>query len=218
MLSPLAYLELSFYCHHAETEVAAMAISSADDPLYIDRIALVKQRASACYVELDDDAVADHIQACAEQGIAPARCGRIWMHTHPGNSATPSATDEQTFARAFGGCDWSIMFILARGGAIYARLQLASLPGLRIELAVKIDWSAWPAVVPQLLDARPLQTWRKQIDELVELELEPIRRGMWFDYDALDEPDWRDLTEGLHSEHELVHELLEEQEEHHVRD
>src|SRR5947209_14095353 len=39
---------------------------------------------------------------------------RLFMHTHPGNSPQPSATDEETFARVFGRCDWAVMFILAR--------------------------------------------------------------------------------------------------------
>jgi len=103
-----------------------MGVSSEHDPLYVERIVLLKQTASACYVEMDDQAVADHIENSAEISIPPARCGRIWLHTHPGSSAQPSMTDEETFARAFGGCDWSVMFILARGGQMYARRRRAS--------------------------------------------------------------------------------------------
>ena len=63
------------------------------------------------------------------------------MHTHPGDSASPSGTDEETFARCFGNSDWAIMFILARGGQTYARLALNTGPGGDLLLPVEIDFS-----------------------------------------------------------------------------
>ena len=62
------------------------------------------------------------------------------MHTHPGDSPQPSATDEETFARVFGGCDWAVMFILARGGQCYARLRYNVGPGVEVELPVEVDY------------------------------------------------------------------------------
>ena len=69
------------------------------------------------------------------------RIARIWVHTHPGDSASPSGTDEETFARCFGSTDWAIMFILAQGGETYARLALNSGPKGQLLLPVEIDFS-----------------------------------------------------------------------------
>src|SRR5262249_31482191 len=66
--------------------------------------------------------------------------GRIWIHTHPGDSPQPSGTDEKTFAQVFGHSDWALMFILARGGECYARLRYNLGPGAEVELGVEIDY------------------------------------------------------------------------------
>ena len=71
----------------------------------------------------------------------PEQFARLFMHTHPGDSPQPSATDEETFARVFGGCDWAVMFILARGGQCYARLRYNVGPGVEVELPVEVDYS-----------------------------------------------------------------------------
>jgi hypothetical protein len=94
--------------------------------------------------EFDDAAVADHFDAAADAGITPARCGRIWCHTHPGESPHPSTVDEETFGRVFGSCDWSVMFILSRACRAYARLGFSAGPGGAVELAVAVDWESWP--------------------------------------------------------------------------
>ena len=49
----------------------------------------------------------------------------------PDDCPSPSSVDEETFARVFGGCDWAVMFILARGGATYARLRFNTGPGAK---------------------------------------------------------------------------------------
>jgi hypothetical protein len=79
--------------------------------------------------------------------LVPAQFARIWLHTHPGSSAQPSTTDEQTFERVFGRCDWSVMFILSRSGGTYARLKFAAGPGAAVPLGVAVDWAAWPQAV-----------------------------------------------------------------------
>jgi len=189
-----------------------MGVSSEHDPLYVERIVLLKQTASACYVEMDDQAVADHIENSAEIGIPPARCGRIWLHTHPGSSAQPSMTDEETFARAFGGCDWSVMFILARGGQMYARLQIGVIEGVQVELPVRIDWSAWPEVATSLVRPQDLNQWERSLDELVTPEPQLITRGLGVDYDAQDERAWKAAMDELEAEYDLTRELIEQKE------
>ena len=100
-------------------------------------------------VKFDDSSVADFFDAQVDQGRTPEQFGRIWIHTHPGNSPYPSGTDEETFDRCFGSSNWAIMFILARGGQTYARLRFNSGPSGDLELPVEIDFQQpFPAADP----------------------------------------------------------------------
>jgi hypothetical protein len=147
VFSPLAWLKLKFFCHAGDTEVGGFAVSAEHDPLYVQDFVTVRQYTTAVSVEFDDAAVADHFDDAVDAGLAPARFARIWCHTHPGESAEPSTVDEHTFARVFGACDWSVMFILSRAGRTYARLGFSAGPGGAVLLPVGVDWEAWPAVV-----------------------------------------------------------------------
>ncbi len=52
----------------------------------------------------------------------------------------PSSVDEDTFDRVFGSCDWAILFVLARGGATYARLRFNVGPGGAAVIPVEVDY------------------------------------------------------------------------------
>ncbi|MDB5319505.1 MAG: hypothetical protein JWN40_1136 [Phycisphaerales bacterium] len=163
--SPLAWLKLQYLCHAGPTEVGAFGISAAaGDPLYIDRVETVLQGTTAVSVEFGDQAVADHFDRCADAGIAPGRCGRVWIHTHPGSSAQPSWVDEATFDRVFGPCDWAIMFILSRTGQTYARLRINAGPGATVLLPVAVDWRDWVSTVerPSQDLADHLRLWQHE--------------------------------------------------------
>jgi hypothetical protein len=112
--------------------------------LYIEDVAVPAQRTTPMTVEFDDSSVADHVDECLDRGIGPARCGRIWIHTHPGSSPAPSMVDGLTFARAFGDCDWAVMAIIARGGASYARLRFGAGPGGSTIIPFNVDWERFP--------------------------------------------------------------------------
>jgi len=144
IFSPLAWLKLRLFLHTDEVEVGFFGISSADNLLYVEDLVAPKQTVSQVTVAFDDVAVADHFDRCADAGIGPARCGRIWVHTHPGQSPEPSSVDEATFTRVFGDCDWAVMAIVARGGATYARLAFNAGPGGQTLLPVEVDWERWP--------------------------------------------------------------------------
>jgi hypothetical protein len=139
--SPTAWAKLLFLRDAGDTEVGGFGISAEDDLLLVEDVLLVRQVCDVVSVAFDDVSVADFFDCQTDAGIMPARCGRIWVHTHPGTSPEPSQTDEETFARVFGSCDWALMFILARGGKSYARLRFHVGPGGDIELPVEVDWS-----------------------------------------------------------------------------
>lgn len=142
--APLAWLKLRTFLHADDVEVGGFGISAADDLLYVEDFVAPMQRVSSVTVAFDDDAVADHLDRYVDAGVPPCRAGRLWIHTHPCESAAPSHTDEETFRRAFGACDWAAMIIVARGGATYARLSFDAGPGGQVQIPVKVDWARLP--------------------------------------------------------------------------
>jgi len=149
--APLAWLKLQFFCHAGPTEIGGFATAAADNLLYVEEFQTVRQQVTPLSVQFDDQAVADFFDACVDRGLTPDRFARIWCHTHPAASVEPSTTDEETFWRSFGGCDWAVMFILGRTGLSSARLSFAAGPRGDVHLPVEVDWAAWPASAPDAL-------------------------------------------------------------------
>ena len=168
--APLAWLKLQYLCHAGPTEVAGFGLSGPADPLYLDDVLVVRQRATPVGVAFDDHAVADLFDRMADAGVPPARFARVWVHTHPGASAAPTPTDEATFERAFGRCDWAVMAVLARSGQTSARVRFAAGPGGAVDLPTAVDWAAWPAAAAD--PAHPLADrvadWAAEYADLVE--------------------------------------------------
>lgn len=79
-------------------------------------------------------------------------------------------TDEETFARAFGGCDWSVMAILGRTGNTYARLRFPAGPGGAMTVPVTVDWSAWPQAASNsdCPLSEHIADWQREYATLVE--------------------------------------------------
>jgi hypothetical protein len=177
-------MKLMFFLHAGETEVGGFGISAADDPLYVQGFVTVRQNATCMSVVFADDAVADYFDACIDAGLSPARFARIWCHTHPGQSPEPSMTDEETFARVFGACDWSIMFIVSRTGRTYARLSFAAGPGGAMLIPVQVDWENWPSQVADEAAELPkhLLGWIDEYQRSVQAE---VGRGV-IEIDAWD--------------------------------
>jgi len=92
-------------------------------------------------VSFDDDAVADFFESQVDAGRKPEQFGRLWLHSHPGDSPQPSMVDEETFERVFGRCEWAVMFVIGRGGKTYARLRFNVGPGGEAVIPVEVDYS-----------------------------------------------------------------------------
>ena len=114
--SPYAWAKLLFLRDQGETEVGGFGVSAEDDLLLVEDVRLIGQQTTIVSVEFDDEAVADFFDEQVDAGLPPERFFRLWLHTHPGDSAAPSSTDEETFQRVFGRCDWAVMAILAEEG------------------------------------------------------------------------------------------------------
>ena len=138
--TPTAWAKLLYFRDRQGTEVGGFGVTSAEDLLLVEEFVTVKQDVSVASVAFDDAAVADFFDAQVDAGRKPEQFARIWLHTHPGDSPCPSATDEETFARVFGKCQWAVMFILARGGKSYARLRFSVGPGGQIAIPVEVEY------------------------------------------------------------------------------
>jgi hypothetical protein len=147
---------------------------------------LVRQECDWASVRFDDAAVADYFDEQVEAGRRPEQFGRIWIHTHPGNSPTPSGTDEATFERVFGGCDWAVMLILACGGQSYARLKFKAGPGLAIVASVDVDLdseypatdrAAWEQEYQACVTRAPEPSI--EFEDLTAFRLDPSERDAW---------------------------------------
>jgi hypothetical protein len=162
--APLAWLKLQFFCHAGPTEVGGFGVASEHDLLYVEDFVTVRQQATPVTVRFEDEAVADFFDRMVDRSLHVEQFSRLWMHTHPASSVTPSNTDEDTFARCFGRCDWAVMFILGRTGLTYARLAFAAGPGAQLDVPAAVDWAAWPdwlEAEPGLL-ARELASWHEE--------------------------------------------------------
>jgi proteasome lid subunit RPN8/RPN11 len=139
--SPTAWAKLVYLRDLGPSEVGGFGVTPVDDLLYVEDVVLVKQICNPMSVVFDDASVADFFEVQIERGLRPEQFARVWIHTHPGDSPVPSGTDEETFARVFGECNWAVMFILAESGQTYARLGFHTGPGGAIKLAVDVDFS-----------------------------------------------------------------------------
>ena len=118
-----AWAKLLYLRDFGNTEVGGFGICPSH-PLLVEDIELVKQNCTFTTVAFDDESVADFFENQVEEGLSPEQFARVWIHTHPGSSADPSQTDEDTFKRVFGKANWAVMAILACGGESFARLRL----------------------------------------------------------------------------------------------
>ena len=138
--SPTAWSKLLFFRDRGQTEIGGFGISAADDLLRVEDFVTVRQKATVASVAFDDEAVADFFEAQVDAGRKPEQFARIWLHSHPGNSPQPSLTDEETFRRVFGNCQWAVMFIVAHGGKCYARLHFGVGPGGQVVIPTEVDY------------------------------------------------------------------------------
>jgi len=156
--APLAWLKLQFFCHAGDTEIGGFGIARPDNPLYIEEFVTVKQQVTPVTVRFSDEDVANYFDRCVDRGLKPESFSRVWLHSHPAESVTPSTTDEETLVRCFGRCDWALMFILGRTAKTYARLAFHVGPGTQVVIPTQVDWSAWPREVSDpLLNLETLQ-------------------------------------------------------------
>lgn len=168
--SPTAWAKLLYLRDAGGTEVGGFGISAEEDLLRVEDVGLVRQTCDIAAVAFDDQSVADYFDRQVDAGRSVSRVSRIWVHTHPGSCAQPSSKDQETFARVFGKTEWAVLFILARGGQCYARLEFHVGPGGSVLLPVEVDYS-------HPFPASNQAAWWEEYLENVRVEQWPLLAG-----------------------------------------
>lgn len=150
--SPYAWRKMQFLRDIGDTEVSFMAITPREQLNLIVDVRMPKQTGFSAYTEFDEEGLADFFEDMVDEGLHPEQFGRIWCHTHPGNSASPSMTDEETFKREFSAPNWGVMFILAKDNSWTCKLRYKCHPDLHDiaggshlikAMDFKVDWTAY---------------------------------------------------------------------------
>jgi hypothetical protein len=167
-----AWAHWHWLCQHADIEVTARGETSVDAPLYVERLHVPLQQGTTVHTYPCPKDI-DRIRS-AQLPHKPAWLfDRIWLHTHPGNSATPSSTDEETLQAAFGTCPYSVMAILAKGGQRSCRLTFAAAGGSSKEIAIAVDQETILEFMPRA--AELYQQWLEEFNAKVSRYVEPPR-------------------------------------------
>jgi len=168
--TPHAWAKLLYMRDAGDSEVGGFGIAASDDLLLIEDFVTVKQTATAASINFDDEAVADFFDQQVDEGRQPEQFARCWVHTHPGKCPSPSAVDEATFARVFGGSDFAVMLILAKGGDVYARLRFNVGPGGEVLVPVEVDYDC-------MFEASDPEAW--EIEYRTNIEILRMERSFF---------------------------------------
>src|SRR5688572_25265380 len=99
--TPYAWAKLLYIRDLGDTEVSFFGLSHKDDLGLVIDVLMVPQECTYAYTEFKEEAITKFFEEMVDLGWHPEEFGRIWCHTHPGNSAKPSQTDEDTLVREF---------------------------------------------------------------------------------------------------------------------
>ena len=194
-----AWAKLVFFREYGPTEIGGFGITEPDDLLRIVDFVTVAQEAAVASIAFHDEAVGDFFEAQVDAGRKPEQFARHWCHTHPGASPEPSRTDEETFHRVFGQCDWALMLILAHNGRTSARLRFNIGPGGQIAIPVTVDYTPpFPASDREAWETEYHRNIKKTSDTIFEFPyfFDPAEEF----YDASYPRDWVEELEWMDPE------------------
>jgi proteasome lid subunit RPN8/RPN11 len=139
---PSAFAKLMHWRSNADNiEISGFGISEREDLLSIQDFKLVDQVCSAASTKMDDDGLGEYFDDMVDQGYSARECLRIWIHTHPGFSTTPSGKDEETFATRLKDAEWGVMCIVSDEKHVYTRLFTRKPVEFEIDIPTMIDWT-----------------------------------------------------------------------------
>jgi len=159
--TPYAWAKMLYMRDHGDTEVGGYGVTGTEDPLLVTDFRLIKSDCTGASFDMDPDDGVEFMETMLDAGLMPWQYSNILIHTHPGNSPSPSGTDEKNFEAAFSHPNWAIMFIIAEGGAAYCRLKINVGPGSVKEIKVVVDWKT-------AFNGTNEEEWKKEYDAKVK--------------------------------------------------
>jgi len=136
IFDPKVWSKLVYMRDRGPTEISGFGVSDPNYPLHVIDFKLVPQKSISIFTEFEDRGLANYLEDMCAAGIEPARCMRIWIHTHPGMSPTPSSHDEETFERVNAESTWGVMCIVSDNSE-YARGIVNSESGMSAKCELK---------------------------------------------------------------------------------
>lgn len=173
-LTPYAYQKLMFCLHRDDVEVSGFGVSDEDDPLLVLDFMLVEQECSASHTAMTEEGIAEYGARMLGFGYEPARCMRIWIHTHPRIGARPSGVDEGLFRDLYGNYSWSVMAIVDKDHKHSATLKFTAGPGSRIEIPFGPDTVEWQYLYPADTEA-----WEDEYERCVFQSFTPTTQNVY---------------------------------------
>jgi hypothetical protein len=115
-ITQFAWMKIGCALRHVDTEIAWWGITHPDNPMYVQDIIIPHQCASSADVEFDQEQMAQHLFELMDLDIPPRLGAHIHGHSHPGNSAEPSGTDDDMFYKemAHDKYEWIVSLIVAQ--------------------------------------------------------------------------------------------------------
>ena len=148
ILSPDLYAKLRYMCANTENEVAGWGYAhDPEHPMQLSDIFMPPQYNSVAYVEMDDDALNKYLISMMQKGHTPEQTMRVWIHTHPGSSATPSSVDWNTLRRLSSDLPWASMFIMSKEGSMTCNTQHVKAPRT-VQTQVLVDYGHFKGLPP----------------------------------------------------------------------
>lgn len=130
-----------------DTEVTGFFVTEQGSINEVIDAVIIKAECSMASVDISAESLEKMYFDMTEKGIYPAQL-QIWWHTHPGNSASPSGTDQTTFAELGQDRARNIMYILAKGGEEFAQVSVTDLDSglmLKSDMGIEHPFTKWQA-------------------------------------------------------------------------
>lgn len=160
-----AWRKLIWMRDRQKKEVAGWAVTDPDDNLLVRDIAILPQIVTYATFDFDKQGMSDYTVRRVREGMQPNQFLRVWIHTHPGESAEPSTKDLETFRRDLAEYEWQVMFIIGETGKYTCTMRLRLENGLVAETALPVEMHMDPAHVEE---------WEKEFKENVKNYVAPV--------------------------------------------
>lgn len=135
--SPAAYQKIVYFLQK-DVEVGGFCLTDGD--LVTDFI-VVEQESSGATFDFTKEGIEDYLDEMTNLGYTPKECFRIYLHSHPGNSAEPSGPDWENFYKLMGSYPWFCMLIIAKDQSKYGYIKLTQGIGVECEIDWDVDWT-----------------------------------------------------------------------------